>query len=200
MTTTEEPTAIVVYGDLDDDLDLDWLVQSANALTFHVRSEDSYSSDPEGWIRCSCESQFSNEDTWRKHVANEVAHALFEDMEQYCFDVNEANGWHEDERKPLEGHALITSEVAEATEAHRMWNSADMTGIEELHKALPRPDGTLMAKPLGAGSEYADIVVRVFDQTRRERDGNAVKNLFFEFKRKVAFNRLRGYKHGGKLI
>ncbi len=119
-----------------------------------------------------------------------------EDMQSEVRKVNRNNGWYDDDRSPLEGHMLIVSEVSEATEAFRSWGLEDMTGKVSLDKALPSPDGsTVVEKPEGLGSEYADILIRLLDQA--DRDG---VDLRAEYQRKIRFNKLRGYKHGGKSI
>ena len=41
------------------------------------------------------------------------------ELQKEIYSINKANGWHESERRPLEYHALITSEIAEATECVR---------------------------------------------------------------------------------
>jgi NTP pyrophosphatase (non-canonical NTP hydrolase) len=52
-----------------------------------------------------------------------------------------------------------------------------------------------LGKPEGVGSEFADILIRLLDEA--ERQGI---DLDFEYARKVAFNRTRGHRHGGKLV
>lgn len=110
-------------------------------------------------------------------------------MQAEIHEINVANGWFEDNRTTVEGHMLLVTEVAEATEAYRRWKTEDQTD----------PDWQSLAerghfvKPEGLGSEYADILIRLLDQC--ERDGI---DLQFEVDRKLAFNRTRGHRHGGK--
>jgi len=89
-------------------------------------------------------------------------------------------GWHETERTPLEIHALIHSEIAEATEDARSGASAFYAG----------KDG----KPEGEAVELADAVIRIADYFGKKNwDLEAV------IKKKMAYNASRPHRHGGKL-
>lgn len=109
-----------------------------------------------------------------------------DEVSQEIHEVNVANGWFDSGRTVLEGHMLLVTEVAEASEAFRDHGLADFS---------KESDGTVLTKPEGVGSEYADILIRLLDQC--DRDGI---DLAYETKRKLAFNRTRGYRHGGKSI
>lgn len=111
--------------------------------------------------------------------------AIF-DWQKRIRKINEANGWFDSDRTPVEGHMLIVSEVAEATEAYRKWGLADATA---------ESDGTVTVKPEGVGSEYADILIRLLDQCEREG-----VDLVTEVERKLTYNQQRGYRHGGKRL
>lgn len=108
-------------------------------------------------------------------------------MQAQVLECNKNNGWFESDRSVLEGHMLLITEVAEASEAYRDHGLKDATKVPEDHR-YGDP-----VKPEGVGSEYADILIRLLDQV--ERDG---VDLVYEFHRKMAYNRTRGYKHGGK--
>lgn len=76
--------------------------------------------------------------------------------------------------------ALLHSEVSEALEAYRDGNMGSC-----------REDG----KPEGVDSELADILVRLLDTASRYK-----VNIGEAFFNKIAYNRTRGYKHGGKQL
>src|SRR3546814_6752737 len=52
-----------------------------------------------------------------------------------------------------------------------------------------------VSKPEGVGSEMADIFIRLMDEV--ERSGI---DLEWEVTRKLAYNRTRGHRHGGKRV
>lgn len=108
-----------------------------------------------------------------------------EEFQQEIFEINDANGWFEKERSFGDDIALLHSEVSEMFEAYRDHGLKDAT------------DATVMdtVKPEGVGSEAADILIRLLDTCRRHDI-----DLRFEVERKNAFNRTRGYRHGGKIL
>lgn len=91
-------------------------------------------------------------------------------------------GWYDTPPKPLEAHALIHSEVSEATEAVR---------INDLGMRIDATTG----KPEGELAELADVVIRVMDYC-----GYKGYDLEAAIQRKHEYNRTRSYKHGGKVI
>lgn len=119
-----------------------------------------------------------------------------EDMEQEVFEVNVANGWWEDRRSVGDDVALLHTEVSEIFEAFREFGTADATGDKcETDSYGVHLHGEKPCKPEGIGSECADVLIRLLDTVRRwELD------LRYETERKLAFNRTRGHKHGGKRI
>lgn len=80
--------------------------------------------------------------------------------------------------------ALVHSEVSEALEAYRNWRltpSADIIGAE--------------GKPEGFASEIADVCVRVADLC-----GLLGIDLETAIIDKMAYNRTRPHRHGGKVL
>jgi len=91
-------------------------------------------------------------------------------------------GWHETERTPLEIHALIHSEIAEATEQVREGASAFYANPQD------------RKKPEGEAVELADAVIRIADYF-----GKKGWDLERVIKKKMAYNASRPHRHGGKL-
>lgn len=52
-----------------------------------------------------------------------------------------------------------------------------------------------VSKPEGVGSEMADIFIRLMDEVERTEI-----DLEWEVTRKLAYNRTRGHRHGGKRV
>lgn len=130
---------------------------------------------------------------------------VFEQMTREVHEVNEVNGWFEQDRPVMTGHMLLVTEVAEASEAWRQWGLDDATESRpESHGRWCKAHGWSgpcpgvdcpLPKPEGVGSEYADVLIRLLDQC--ERDG---VDLVYEFGRKLEYNATRGRFHGGKAV
>jgi NTP pyrophosphatase (non-canonical NTP hydrolase) len=107
--------------------------------------------------------------------------------------VNVDHGWFEDDRTFGDGIALLHSEVSEMLEAFRDYGLEDPTIGGILHwRETSRIDPP---KPRGVGSEAADIFIRLLDMCTRYEI-----NLEEEYERKLAYNRTRRYKHGGRAL
>jgi NTP pyrophosphatase (non-canonical NTP hydrolase) len=102
--------------------------------------------------------------------------------------VNKDKGWYDTPVSFLDAMCLLHSEVSEAVEAWRNWDTADATS-----KVIDQGEGHARPKPEGVGSEFADIFIRLLDYC--ERFGI---DLGCEVERKLEFNRTRSYRHGGK--
>lgn len=93
-----------------------------------------------------------------------------QDLQRQIREVNEANGWFDQDRPFSADIALLHSEVSEAYEGYR---NGDTANVHE---------------------EMADVFIRLLDTC--ERWG---VDLVTETERKIERNRQRGYKHGGKV-
>lgn len=111
-----------------------------------------------------------------------------EGMQRAVREVNEANGWFDENRTFGEGIALLHSEVSEMLEAYRDHGLKDATVPAHL-TSIAHP------KPEGVGSEAADVLIRLLDECDRQGI-----DLQAEFDRKLAYNATRGHKHGGKRL
>jgi hypothetical protein len=99
-----------------------------------------------------------------------------------------AAGGAVEDRSPLEVAALIHSEISEFVEDMRR-PPYDPDGF---NFAAPAKDET-MDKPIGPLIELADCIIRIADYCgRMEWDLEAALRL------KMAYNRSRPYRHGGK--
>ncbi len=104
-----------------------------------------------------------------------------QEMEEEVYLVNLDKGWIGDGRTFGDDIALIHSEVSEALEAYRE------IGLQ--------PRTTETGKPDDVGSEFADILIRLLNCSRAYGI-----NLDAEYERKIAYNRTRPYRHGGKAL
>lgn len=105
------------------------------------------------------------------------------DLVHEAWQTADDRGWHAGTRTFGDLIALVHSEASEALEAFRDGHHP----TEEWTRA----DG----KPEGVPSELADIVIRVADLC-----GIYGIDLAGALRRKMAFNRTRPYRHGGKAL
>lgn len=107
------------------------------------------------------------------------------DMTAEVVANNKAKGWHDNPPSLPEAMMMLVTEAAEAVEVWRVHGTADPTRWE------PGCPG----KPEGLGSELADIFIRLLDDCYLFGI-----DLEAEFARKMAYNRTRPFRHGGKRI
>lgn len=91
-------------------------------------------------------------------------------------------GWWDEDRTFGDQVALMHSELSEALEAFREG--------DDIHKISF--DGL---KPIGVASEFADVLIRIFDTC--EKYGIPLAEAL---ETKMAFNDTRPFRHGGKKL
>lgn len=124
-------------------------------------------------------------------MSNQTEVKSFTDMQSEIHVVNVTNGWYDGEPRPFgDDISLLHTEVSEMYEAYRQWGMDDATPTFPTHHTGDIP---FHPKPEGVGSEAADVLIRLLDTC--DRHGI---DLQAEYERKLAHNRTRGYRHGGK--
>ena len=103
-----------------------------------------------------------------------------EEMKQEIYENNVSKGWFDIDRPFSEDLMLLTTEAGEAYETYRIRKMDTYTNFN--------------GKPDDVGSELADILIRLLDTCKRYD-----VDLEAEYERKMAYNRTRSYRHGGKL-
>ena len=119
--------------------------------------------------------------------------ATYKSLTQMTEEVvanNREKGWHDNPPSLPECMMMLVTEAAEAVEAWRIWGIEDGTAGSAVN-----PGGDKGAKPEGVGSELADILIRLLDDCYLFG-----VDLESEFNRKMAYNRMRPFRHGGKRI
>lgn len=105
------------------------------------------------------------------------------DLMRESWETSDAKGWHEGTRSFGDEIALIHSEASEALEAFR-----DGLPMRSITYSPER-------KPEGPAVELADVIIRCLD-TAYER-GMPIEEAI---KVKLAYNKTRPHRHGGKAL
>jgi NTP pyrophosphatase (non-canonical NTP hydrolase) len=116
-------------------------------------------------------------------------HMDLKELVDVAFNQAKDKGFHDNDDKVTFGDriALIHTELSEALEAFRV------VGLEGVQCNYQRLDEG--KKPEGVPSELADVVIRVADLC-----GTYGIDLQSAVKEKLAYNRTREYRHGGKKL
>lgn len=112
-----------------------------------------------------------------------------DEMAEAAYNNAHAHGFHDHERTVGDDAALLMTEVAEFFEAFRNG---------QIEVSYREHDG----KPEGVMSELADIVIRCGDTAERLRrlGDYRLQTLGEAVVEKMAFNKTRPFRHGGKRI
>jgi len=126
---------------------------------------------------------------------NRTLNELVTDVHQTAV---EKGWWDGGDRNPLELHMLMVTEVAEATECAR-------SDLPTIYAEVPGPNDlpihttdidriiSEVLKPEGEAIELADVVIRIMDYFgKKDWDLNEAIEM------KIAFNKTRPHRHGGK--
>lgn len=116
-------------------------------------------------------------------------------MQREVFAWAVEKGWESDKQTFGDECALLHSEISEALEAFRDYH--DLQGHYEEDGILKVADRTDYCghKPLGVPSEFADVLIRLLHYA--ERHGIDLER---EYEAKMVYNRVRAYRHGGKVL
>lgn len=120
------------------------------------------------------------------------------EMASEVFDWATTKGWNDEDRTFGDEIALIHSEASEALEAYRDIKFTERTG--PLKHALscvsivsPQIKCECVGKPDDVASEFADILIRLLHYSVTHGF-----DLEAEYERKMAYNRIRPWRHGGR--
>jgi hypothetical protein len=121
---------------------------------------------------------------------------------QRAYETAAQKGWHDRRRSPLEFHALIHSEISEATEAVREGLPpfvqkqvfvAPLTMADLVNSTSDTESVRTQFMPEGEVVELADAIIRIADYCE-----SCGYDLEGAIEAKLRFNQGRSHRHGGK--
>lgn len=115
-------------------------------------------------------------------------------LQQEIHSIAIEKGWYDEKRTPLEMHMLITTEIAEASEAvRRRLPPVCYYDMVTQDWEMGSPENG--EKPEGEAVELADALIRILDYAESK-----AWNMDDIVRMKIDYNKTRGYKHGGKAL
>jgi NTP pyrophosphatase (non-canonical NTP hydrolase) len=115
---------------------------------------------------------------------------MLNELTKEVHEIAKSKGWWDDgDRNFGEVIALIHSELSEAMEEYRKGKVIDIIDS----KLVENGEGYYIEKPLGIPIELADVIIRVLDFCGRHDI-----DIDQAIKLKMAYNKTRPYRHGGK--
>jgi NTP pyrophosphatase (non-canonical NTP hydrolase) len=115
------------------------------------------------------------------------------ELVKQAHETAKAKGWWEEKRTYLEILALIHSEISEAVECVREGMIEPTVETTEIFNGGSKVPQKISKKPIGLPSELADVIIRIADFC-----GHEGIDLEAAIKAKMAYNKTRAYRHGGK--
>jgi len=112
---------------------------------------------------------------------DEVEASIINDLVEECHEVAMSKGWWNDPRTFGDQIALMHSELSEALEEFRNYKGFSTYYTGE--------------KPEGIPSEFADVLIRIFDTC-----GYFGIDLASALREKIEYNKTRPHRHGGKVL
>lgn len=106
------------------------------------------------------------------------------ELSQLAHENAKEKGWWDEDRSPLEIHALIHSEISEATEEVR-------DGMPSFY--MSSMGDNPIEKPEGEAIELVDAIIRIADYFAKNG-----WELEYYVKKKMQYNKTRAYRHGNK--
>lgn len=122
---------------------------------------------------------------------------MFTPLNELAFHIHQNaidKGWWDDERKFPEIAALIHCEVSEAMEEYRNGHKPTEVYASHGNAQACSPPCAPGLKPEGMPIELADVIIRILDYC-----GQTGIDIDDAIQRKMAYNKTRPHRHGGKL-
>lgn len=132
--------------------------------------------------RCELDYKDGYEDGYAEALISD-RHKSLNEMMYEVVEFEKLKGWQPNDNQFGTSLALLHSEISEALESFRGkdWGS------------------TVDGKPEGVSSELADVLIRLLS-TWAQFVAPHGWDLESEYERKMAYNRTRPYRHGGKAV